>query len=140
MIRLHSYMARQSHSYHKRYAHTAIWHDKAIATINDTLAQLGAQQSPSFIDPLAHCVYAMAWQTLATISPFMHSVCSTKTQLSLNKPCSLDLYAAKLPAPTSTKMLLQTLLHSTTQLISASSNDHPTAPMTRTYQLPTSPI
>ena len=46
-------LAWQSHSYRQRYARTAIWHDKAIATVNDTPAQLGTRQSPSFTDPLA---------------------------------------------------------------------------------------
>ena len=39
-------MARQSHSYCKRYARTAIWHDKAIATVNDTPAQLSGTTKP----------------------------------------------------------------------------------------------
>ena len=67
--RLHSYLARQSHSYRQRYARTAmghgkaiatvndtsarLWHGNAIATVNDTPAQLGARQSPSFTNPLA---------------------------------------------------------------------------------------
>ena len=117
-------MARQSHSHRKRYARTARGHDKAIASSIRSL----------------DCIYAKAWQTLATISSFVHSVRSTKTRLSLSKPRSLDPYATKLPAPTSTTTLLQTLLHSTTRLISAPSNDQPTAPTTRTYQLLTSSI
>ena len=36
----------KSHSYHQRYARTAYWHDKAIATVNDTPTQLPGTTKP----------------------------------------------------------------------------------------------
>ena len=39
-------MARQSHSYCQRYAYTAYWHDKAVATVNDTPTQLLGTTKP----------------------------------------------------------------------------------------------
>ena len=75
-------LARHSHNY-RLDTSTQLWHAKAIATVSDTSAQLGARQSSSFTDSL-YFVCAKTWQTLATVSPSVHLVRSTKTQLSLS--------------------------------------------------------
>ena len=57
-------------------------------------------------------VCAKAWQTLATVSPSVPLVRSTKTQLSLSHQLA-QLYGTKLPTSTSTTMPQQCSIQST---------------------------
>ena len=75
-------LARQRKNYSQRYARTAIWHDKAIATVNDTPAQLFGTTSHSYRQRYAHTAMghdkaiatvndtpARLWHGKATASP-----------------------------------------------------------------------
>ena len=120
-------LALQSHSYRLRIVHTALaWqsHGYRLRIVRTALARLSHSYRPDSPAQLLHgkaiaslirlldFVYAKTWQTLATVSPSVLLVRSTKIRLSLSHQLTRP-YTTKLPTPTSTTTLQQCNIQST---------------------------